>query len=397
MKNIPQKITSGIIMMGCLCLLLLISCDKSFQEKGKSTEHHEEDLVEFTEAQYQNAGITLGKLESRNLGGIIKVNGMLDVPPQNLVTISIPYGGVVKQTELLQGMKVSKGQVLVVLEHPDYIQLQQDYLDAKSKLNYIALELNRQEELQKENISATKTYQQIVSEYESLKARVSGLEQKLSIINITPEQLKKNGITKQIKLYAPISGYVTQVNVNIGTYVNPNDMIFKLVDTHHLHAELTVFEKDIERLKTGQKVRFSFNNEDKERTATVYLIGKEIGSDRTVRVHCHLDKEDHELLPGMYLKAYIETSPKETLTIPSKAVMSSGNKNFVFVFKGKMEEEGKFLYTFKKEAIQVGIKNNEYTEVIPSDRIDTSLNIVVTGAYDLFASMGISEEQGHAH
>ena len=275
MKINHKNIVAGILIS--ILSLLLISCggekatDKKVEEHG---EHHEESGIELTDAQFKTAGIATEKLESRNMSGVIKVNGMLDVPPQNLVTISIPYGGTVKQTDLLQGMKITKGQVLAILEHPEYIQLQQDYLDAKSKFTFIELELNRQEELQKDNINSAKTYQQIVSEHESLKSKVNGLEQKLSMINITPEQIKKNGVSKQVKIYAPINGYVTQVNVNIGMYVNPNDIICKLVDTHHLHAELTVFEKDIASLKLGQKVRFNFNNESKERMATVYLLGK---------------------------------------------------------------------------------------------------------------------------
>ena len=401
MKNTLKNIGTGLAI-GILSLFVF-SCgsEKATDTKVVATEeeheHHDENVVEFTEAQFKNATIATGKLENKNMSGTIKVNGMLDIPPQNLVSMSVPYGGTVKQTDLLQGMKITKGQVLVTLEHPDYIQLQQDYLDAMSKLNFMELELKRQEELQKENVNAAKTYQQIVSEYESLKARVSGLEQKLSMINITPEQIKKNGITKQVKLYAPISGYVTQVNVNIGMYVNSNDIICKLVDTRHLHAELTVFEKDIASLRIGQKVRFNFNNESKERTATIYIIGKEISEDRTIRVHCHLDKEDPTLLPGMYLKAYIETQSKGVLVLPTKAVVQADGKNYIFISKGTEQEDGKTMYHFEKHEVTTGISDNGYTEILPSDELDKNTDIVTTGAYDLLSKMNNSEEEGHAH
>jgi membrane fusion protein, heavy metal efflux system len=382
-------------------ITVLTNCQNqtsNIQNQTLNEEPHHGNIVELTEAQFKNVSIATGKLESRNMSGSIKVNGMLDVPPQNLITMSVPYGGTVKQTDLLQGMKITKGQVLVTLEHPDYIQLQQEYLDAKSKLNFAALELSREEELQKANVNAVKTYQQIVSEYESLKARVSGLEQKLSMINITPQQLKENGITKQVKLYAPISGYVMQVNVNIGMYVNPNDIICKLVDTRHLHAELTVFEKDITNVKIGQKVRFNFNNESKERTATVYLLGKEIGADRTVRVHCHLDNEDPTLLPGMYLKAQIETQSKGVMAIPSKAVVQSDGKSYLFISKGIEQEDGKPMYHFEKYEVTTGISDNGFTEIMLSDELDKNTNIVITGTYDLLSKMNNGEsEEGHAH
>ncbi len=403
MKNILRKMSTALTLSMLSFFILSCNSDKVTEKKVEeevcadtACGDHEAMVVELTEAQVKNAAVATSKIESKNMSGTIKVNGMLDVPPQNLVSISLPYGGTVKQTDLLQGMKITKGQLLVVLEHPDYIQLQQDYVDAKSKLNFMDLELKRQEELQKENVSAAKTYQQIVSEHESLKAKVNGMEQKLSMINITPQQIKEKGIVKQVKLYAPISGYVIQVNVNIGMYVNPNDVICKLVDTHHLHAELTVFEKDIALLKIGQKVRFSFNDEQTERTATVYLLGKEIEDDRTIRVHCHLDKEDPNLLPGMYLKAYIETSSNGVTVLPSKAIMQLDGKNYIFIFKGVEQEDGKAMYHYERMEVTTGVSDNGYTE-IRAEALDKNADIVTTGAYELLSKMGVGEEEGCVH
>jgi cobalt-zinc-cadmium efflux system membrane fusion protein len=387
------------IFIFVLLSLFILSCGggKQNEKEQAKEEHHEESIVELTEAQYKNAAIVTGKIERRNLSGTIKVNGMLDVPPQSLVTISVPYGGTIKQTDLLQGMKVSKGQVIAVLEHPDYIQLQQDYLDAGSKLKYMELELKRQEELQKGNVNSAKVYQQTVSDYESLKNNVNGLEIKLSMLNINSDQIRQNGIQRQIKLLAPISGYVTEVNVNVGSYINQNEIICKIVDTRHLHAELTVFEKDITSLKIGQKVRFNLNNENTERTATIFLIGREIVADRTIRVHCHLDKEDQNLLPGMYLEAYIETQSKGVPVISTKAVVQSEGKNYVFVSKGKQIEEGKTIYVFEKREVSVGIKNNGFMEITFLKGSDGNEEIVTEGAYDLLSKMGVQEEEGHSH
>lgn len=374
--------------------LLIFSCTKNTE--GDAVEHHEEhenEEVLLTEAQYKNAGIVLGKAEQRSMSGVVKVNGMFDVPPQNLVTISLPYAGIVRQTKLLQGMEVKKGEVIAVLEHPDFIQLQQDYLDNKSKLDYLQLEVNRQQELQKENVNSAKVYQKAQSDYESLKAIVSGLKEKLSMINISTEQLQKNGISKQVKLLAPIHGYVTVVNVNIGKLVNPNDVICEIVDIGHLHVELTVFEKDVTSLQAGQKVRFWVNNETEERTASVYLIGKEISADRTVRVHCHLDKEDKTLLPGMYLTAYIETTKKQSMVLPSAAVVSSANKSYVFVAKGKEKTN----YSFSMVEVRIGIVDDDYTEIILPPSVDSQSDFVLVGAYDLLSSKNVGEEEGHSH
>lgn len=393
-----MKRTYNLLALLLFSLLLMAACNSGKDKQGSSEQHdevHHEEIVELTDAQFKNVGIEFVHIEKRNMSGAIKANGMLDVPPQNLVTVSIPYGGTVTKTDLLQGMKIKKGQLLVVLEHPDYIQLQQDYIEAKSKLDYLTLELNRQEELQKENVSAAKTYQQAVSEYEAIKARVGGLVQKLSIINISPEQIKNQGITKQVKLYAPISGYVTQVHVNIGKYVTANEVICKLVDTGHLHAELTVFEKDVTQIKVGQKIRFNFNGDTKEHTASVYLIGKEIDQDRTIRVHGHLDQEDHNLLPGMYLKAYIETGSVDILTVLSEAVVQSDNKNYIFLYQGVKKENDVAMHYFKKEEVKIGIQENGYSEIITENKIDSNIKIVSKGAYDLLSKIKVGEEEGH--
>ena len=383
-KNI--LITGSVICMS----LLTFSCGNSAKEQdGVAKVELVSTDVLLTEAQYKNTGIKLGKIEHRSMSGILKVNGVFDVPPQNLVTVSMPYAGIVKQTILLQGMEVKKGQVIAILEHPDFIQLQQDYLDNKSKLDYLQLEVTRQQELQKENVNSAKVFQKAQSEYESLRAIVSGLKEKLSLINVSTEQLQKNGISKQVRVLAPINGFVTQVNVNIGMLVNPNDVICKIVDIGHLHVELTVFEKDVMSLKIGQRVRFQVNNESNQRTASVYLIGKEISADRTVRVHCHLDKEDKTLLPGMYLTAYIETVQKQSLVLPSAAVVNNADKNYVYVAKGKVNTG----YRFEQVEVSIGIVDEEYTEVILPSTLKPQSEFVLVGAYDLLSVQSVSDEE----
>ncbi len=290
MKN---NITSTLKLMAVLCSgLLLNSCGN--EEAVVAEEHHEdEQTVQLTAAQYKSADIQLGKVELRNLSNVIQCNGVLDVPPQNLVSISLPIGGNLKSTELLQGMKVSKGQVIAVFEHPDYVQLQQEYIQAKSALDFSENEYNRQAELNKEQVTSQKSFQKTKADYLSQKALVLGLEKKLEQLGISVAQMDKGNITNTIIITSPINGYVTKVNVNIGKYLNPNDVAFEIVDTEHLHAELTVYEKDITKIKTGQTIHFSLPNENgNERSAKVHLIGREISSDRTVRIHGHLEKED---------------------------------------------------------------------------------------------------------
>jgi cobalt-zinc-cadmium efflux system membrane fusion protein len=287
------------------------------------------------------------------------------------------------------------------MEHPDYIQLQQDYLDSKSKLVYLELEYKRQKGLREKNVSSAKIFQQTTADYKSMKAGVNALEEKLALIEINADQLEKSEkISRTVTIHSPINGYVSKVNINIGRYVNPVDVMFEIVNTEHLHVDLKVFEKDISKIKEGQRIRFTLPNEDnKERLASVYLIGRSISDDRTVKVHGHLDEEDEQYLPGMFVTALIEISNNTVNALPEETIVQSEGKNYIYVFEGKRMENNQEMNDFKMVEIQKGITENNYTEIILPDTFDVNSNqIVLKGAYSLLSKMKISgEEGGHGH
>lgn len=383
MKN---QIIIKKIMPFFLAAILFISCNEKKAEVKEVVKKEDVNIVQLTREQAKTIEVKLGIIEMKVLSGAIKVNGMLDVPPQNLVSVSAPMAGFVKSTELLQGLKVMKGQVIAVLQNADYIQLQQDYLDSKSQLEYLEAEYKRQEELSRENVNSQKILLQSKTQYESMLAKTGGLKSKLNLLGINPAQVTAGNFQNTITLYASISGYVTQVNVNIGMFVSPTDIMFKIVDTEHLHAELTVFEKDIRKVKIGMKVRFTLANEFDERTATVYLIGREIGADRTVRVHCHLDKEDVDLMPGMYLKAYVEAGTHSVTALPDKAVVNYEDKDYIFV------EDNQTANRYRMVEVKKGVVELGYTEISIPGGITDNIKVVINGAYDILAKMKNTEE-----
>ncbi|HXU26301.1 MAG TPA: efflux RND transporter periplasmic adaptor subunit [Bacteroidia bacterium] len=379
------------LMVIAISLISVNGCNNKKEEVKEESTHEEKQTVEFTEAQFKNADVQFGKIEMRNLSSVIQCNGVLDVPPQNLVSISLPIGGILKSTELLQGMKVTKGQVIAVFEHPDYIQLQQEYIQAKANLDYSEAEYKRQEDLQKENVNSQKSFQKTKADFLSLKAQVNGLEKKLAQLGIPISQLDKGNISNSITITSPINGYVTKVNINIGKYAAPNDVVFEIVDTEHLHAELTVYEKDITKIKVGQVIRFTLSNESgNERTAKVHLIGREISSERTVRIHGHLDTEDENLLPGMYIKAVIEVGENKTASLPEKAIIQKDSKNYIFIKTAGNSKDG---YTFKMIEVAIGVSEDGYTEVTVPQEVNSNSEVVINGAYDLLGKMFNSEEK----
>lgn len=362
--------------------VIAFSCGnkKGLQENVKNSVVQDTE-VEISEQQYNTVQIITGRVEEKELSGTIKVNGMLDVPPQQKVSITFPFGGFLKSTELLQGMKVNKGQLIARIENPEFIQVQQDYMDVKSQLDYAKNEYERQQALAADKVNALKTLQQSKSNYYSLLAKFKGLSARLGMMNINPVSVEDGNFTSVVNIYSPISGFVTKINANIGMYLNPSDVVFELVDTRHLHVELSVFEDDVNQLKIGDKVIVTLANETTNRTATVYLVGKEIREDRTISVHCHLDNEDVDLIPGTFLKANVETGKNKVTAVPDAAIVKYQGKSYVFIEKSKNGEN----HRFEMKEVMIGEDENGYTQVLTL--LNEHAMIVTNGAYDLLAQM----------
>lgn len=374
-----------------IILFLSISFSCSNTQDPKNTAEREpsniqKTMLQLNAKQFVTAEIKIGNLEKRLLGEYIEVNGMLDVPPQSHVSISAPLGGFIKYTEALEGMKINKGQVLATLEHPDYIQLQQDYLESKSHLAFVEEEYNRQAELSKQNINAAKTLQRSESEYLSAKARVEGFRAKLLMANISLENVLHGNIINNVNILSPISGYITKVNINIGKYVGPTDVMMVLVDTRHLHAEAMVYEKDVMKLKIGQTMRFQLADQSEEISSTIYLIGKEIDENRLVRVHCHFDDMDKPILPGMYFNGAIELNAAAVDALPDEAVVQFENDYYIF----RVLDEQQMKFEMVK--IETGINRDGYTQIKPNKDIEGNIRVVTQGAYDLLSLLMNTEE-----
>lgn len=373
------------IYTGFISIWFLAACSNAPQSNIETKAEAEPTEVSLNNEEKEIADIQLASIEKRAISSTIQASGMLDVPPNSKVTIAAPTQGFITNTYVLQGSKVNKGDKIAELKHQDIVQLQQDYLDYKSQLNYLQLEAKRQEELSAENINAKKAAQQAQAAYQSMQAKVKGMKAKLKLIGIDAIELEKGEIQTTVNINSPISGYVTQVNVNLGSFVNSSDVLFTVVNTEHLHAELTVFERDVPKIKVNQHVVFTLSNETEQRTAHVHLIGREIKADRSVQIHCHLDKEDKELLPGTYLKAIIETSETRVSTLPNDAFVNFEGKDYVFI-----ETQNN---TYEIVNVTKGSSENGFTELKGDAATWAQKKFVTKGAYTLLAKMKNSDEE----
>jgi len=355
-------------------LLLLSSCNRKKEEQ--TTDTKSENLVTLTSAQLKNASLETGTLEKRTIASTLKVNGQIDVPPQNMVSVSMPLGGYLKSTKLLPGMHISKGEVIAIMEDQQYIQLQQDFLTTKSKLFFAEKEYERQKELNQSQASSDKIFQQAEAEYKTLRITSSAFGEKLKLININPNTLSEKTISKSVNLYAPITGFVSKVDVNIGKYVNPADVLFELIDPTDIHLNLKVFEKDIAKLSIGQQlVAFTNNQPDVKHQCEIILISKDLSADEhTADVHCHLKAYDKTLIPGMYMNATIEVKSNEALTLPEDAIVNFEGNTYAFIAVAKNK--------FQMAEVKIGNRENGYVEISNAEPFQNS-SLVTKGAYTL--------------
>ncbi|TKB97774.1 efflux RND transporter periplasmic adaptor subunit [Pedobacter cryophilus] len=344
------------------------------------------NLVSLSAIQMKNADISVAKMELKSISSILKVNGKIDVPPQNVVSISIPLGGYLKSTKLLPGMHLNKGEVIAVIEDQQYIQLQQDYLTAKVKIIYLEKEYQRQKELNESQASSNKVYQQVEADYRSQKVLITALSQKLALVGINPKSISENNITRSINVYSPINGYVSMVNVNIGKYVSPTDILFELINPKDIHLALTIFEKDIEKLFIGQQLEAYTNYQpENKHQCEIILIGRDLSNNGTTEVHCHFENFDKKLIPGTYMNAEIKVKNKQAMTLPADAIVRFEGKQYVFVKKNKSE--------FEMVEVKLGDSENGFTEIINQKNNLEAEDFVVKGAYSLLMLMKNTAEE----
>lgn len=342
-------------------------------------------LVNISAQQMKTAAIEIGTAEERAVSGSIRLQGTIDVPPQSTVSVSFPLGGYLKSTDLLPGMHVRKGQVLGVLQDMQFIQLQQDYLTAKERLNLATNEYKRYEELNVNKAASDKVFQQSRVEMETQRINMQALAEKLELIGINARRLTSSNISKSVNILSPIDGFVAKVDVNIGKYTAPTDVLFELVNPKDIHLALNVFEQDVNNLSIGQRV-MAFKNDrpEKKYEAEIILISKNLNADRTATVHCHFEQFDPSLLPGMFMNAEVEVQNDKALTLNEDAIVRWQNNYYVFVASGDNN--------FKMTKVSLGNKSAGKQQITAAD-ITSSTKLVTRNAYTLLMKLKNSGEE----
>lgn len=365
-------------------ILLLSGCGNTSSDTQTKVQETQSKSITLTDAQKKNSTISIGALIQKDISEIIKVHGKIDVPPQNLISVSIPMGGFLVSSDLLPGMHVKKGQVIAVLEDQQYIQLQEDYLTTKVRLEQAEADFIRQRDLNESKAGSDKVFEKAKAEFQSLKVILRSLAEKLELLHINAKTLTEQSLSRRVKIYAPFNGFVSKVFVNIGKYVNPSDVLFELVNPKDIHVNLHVFEKDIVKLSIGQNlIVYTNSNPNKKYPCEILLISKDISTDGTAEVHCHFEQYDQVLIPGMYMNADISVNHSNVLCLPEEAIVSFEGKQYIFL------KEQNDSYTIKE--IQTGMKDKGYVQILNTEDVQKK-SIVINGAYSLLLQSKKSQE-----
>lgn len=397
-----------------LLLVIIASCSNEKTTSEEQSEHHEEepsDIVELTQEQINAVGIEMGTIERKNLSAIVKASGILEVPPQNRADISVLMGGSVKQIFVLEGSYVKKGQVLLTIENLEFIKMQQEYLTIQSNFNYIEKEFERQKELNEKNAGTGKVFQQAEANYIAEKAKLQALGKQLQQLNVNINQLSLDNIISHSSVVAPISGVVAHIDVNLGTFVELGKVIMDIVDNSQIHCDLQVYEKDLFKVKVGQKVNFMLTNQNNQQIqGEIYGVNQSFeGESKAVLAHAVVKNiKGLKLFPGMYVSASIDVGAQTVQAVPLDAIVKSEGKNYIFILteepaeqhkteeKGEAENEaaeneGEMIH-FKKVEVVTGITDLGYIEIRPLEEMQETTKVVTKGAfYILSKSQGATE------
>lgn len=383
-----QSFHSKLLPIGIFALLvgLLAGCGNSESSDGEGIEVSEapsnsQEIV-LTEVQFNTMNMEWGSPVKGDFSDEINVQGMVKIPVEGMQEISAYFGGYVSGIKLVEGQVVRRGEVLFYLENPDFIKLQQDYLETTSQLTYLKSEFERQKTLFAEQISAEKNFLKAEADYLGSLARSQSLKKQLSLININGDQLTPENIRSKVPVYSPINGFVENVFAVPGQFLPASGKALSLLNKDHLHIELIFFEKDASQIHVGQKLMFSQPDKpENEFLAKIHVIGQSVNEQRQIMVHADLEDESEGkvLVPGMFVQARVQLDSKPSYAVPEDAIVEVDGEYFVLVQKGKIDQG----YRLLRLKVNPGVKNKTMIAIDPVEGLDESSVVLTKGGFNL--------------
>jgi RND family efflux transporter MFP subunit len=400
-------------------LLSLTSCggsDTAEAAKPAAEKHEEESegskTAFLTDEQIKSIGIELGVIEQKQLTASLKTNGVLRVPNQNKATINSVYRGVIKSLLIQPGNTVRKGQVIATVSNPEFVQVQSDYLSVNAKIGLAELEVKRQRDLNAGNAGALKNLQSAETELRTLRTAKSTYEQQIRLMGVNPGSLSAGKLISVLSITSPINGVVSNVKVEIGSYIDLTTTVAEIVDISQLHLDLFVYEKDLPKLKNNQLIHFTLtNNPGKEYDAQIYSLGSSFeGESKAVTVHAKVQGDKTGLIDGMNITAVISLEKSTVPAVPTEAIVTMQGKDYIFMVSAEKPHEEPASKDGKKEEpnhkeesglsfemipVAKGTTDVGFTEITLLKEIPKDSKVVVKGAFFVMAKLTNSGDHEH--
>ena len=357
---------------------------------------HSQEPLYLSKEQIKTIDLQFGEFTKIKVNDFVKSTGLLGLPPNAYSSVSPKSDGIIKgNKKYVEGNYIKQGETIGYIENQEFILKQQSYLEARAMFILKKQNLERQTSLANSNAGVSKNLELAQAEYDIALAQKSGLSKQLKYLGISTEYLTADKIKQEIPIYAPMSGYITNIDMHNGMYAEPNKSLMEIISDKHLHLELDVFERDISSIKVGQKISYTvpaLGNKIYE--GEVSIIGKEFDTQsKTVRVHGHLDGDKPIFLKDLYINAKIWMNDLTSDALPNQSIIKDGANYLIYIGEESLEKDEINFIAIK---VIPGASNTGFTSVKLLEPIPKGMKVVTNGAYYVYAqSMAGKLEHDH--
>lgn len=358
-------INKNKIICAAVTAFVIVACsDKKKKESVAPVQ--DSNAVTISDSSLRLMDVQLIQPTERLIESNIYLAGKVIAAPNNRASVSSDIEGKVERIFVTEGNFVKKGTPLMTLRSMALIELQNQYSEAKSQLDFLVLEYKRQEELMKNRIGALVDFQNTDSRYRAAASKVNALQAKLNALGFSKEFIDNPEIATQLTIYSPIDGYVFQLPVQLGVLATTDMTLAEIVNVQELMADVFVYDKDLDNVVEGQNVEIDFiTHSYPSVVGTVAHISRAIDPQtKAVTVHVKFKAPPGKLvLPEMSIRCVVikseSTQPK--LAVPRAAVLDEDDHSYVYVYfpadKNKVEKN------LHKLRVMKGNQNEEWVHI----------------------------------
>lgn len=371
-------------------MLFLISCKGKTVETAPAEHEKSGSLIHLSTEQIKRAEVSWGVSEQKTINAILPLTGELRIQPENRAVVSAPADGFITSLRVRLNQTVRKGEVVATLRKTDLLDIQQSFLENRDHIHFLQAEYTRYNSLRNDDATAAKNVQKAKADLTAAVTTGEMLAAKLKLYGIDPEGLTTENVRSELKIVAPLNGVITAVHLSNGSAVQTGGAICELADFTALHADLFVFEKDILKVKPGQKVEISFPGAaDKTLKATLFSIDRTLDTEKNaVRAHARIDNSAGlNLVDGAYCDARLALDAATPVSaVPSEAIVREGLEEFILLLDH--EEGGAFFQPVKVRTLG---SENGYTAFSAETPLPANSQIVRKGAYFVWSQGKVEE------